>query len=240
MSDIASPLQSCRKIEVGDLLCEWFSHLASYAGEPKPFLGIYDPHWLDRNTGDARVALDSLRQACCEAGFAGICLVAQHRENETPKLADFARWGFDSVYAYTWYDRNAVQQQEQLLAHWAHGLIDILPTLSMGWDLRPWGGQQGLWLPAAEFQGLCDWAKHTYMPAAPSDAISRRVVMLDNWNEFGEGHSMMPCAGWGFAYLNAARDVFGQAPYPPNALPTATQSARLDTLYPPGWRNGNT
>lgn len=237
-------------------LDDWRRHVVPYLVEHlfrdprylvvdgKPFVAIYDPHWLDRNTGDAGAALACLRTACVEAGFAGCWLIGQHRDNEADKLADFARWGIDAVYAYTWYARNGAQQADQLAAHRARGLVDILPTLSMGWDLRPWGGADLIvgdgvsiydgryWLKPAEFRELCAWARETYMPAGATDALSRRIVMLDNWNEFGEGHCLMPCAGWHFGYLHAARDVFGQPPFPPAVLPTPAQAARLATLYP--------
>jgi hypothetical protein len=58
--------------------------------------------------------------------------------------------------------------------------------------------------------------------------------MLDDWNEFGEGHFMMPSNLHGFGYINAVREVFGQEPFPPNVEPTPAQKARLDTLFPHG------
>lgn len=40
------------------------------------------------------------------------------------------------------------------------------------------------------------------------DALSRRFIMLDNWNEWSEGHYLAPTIGTGFQYLEALRDVF--------------------------------
>jgi hypothetical protein len=42
-------------------------------------------------------------------------------------------------------------------------------------------------------------------------------VLLDNWNEFGEGHYLMPTREHGFGYLEAVRRVFAPdsaAPHP--------------------------
>ena len=41
----------------------------------------------------------------------------------------------------------------------------------------------------------------------PADAIGRKIVMLDNWNEWSEGHYLCPNAGYGFAHLQAVREV---------------------------------
>jgi hypothetical protein len=72
------------------------------------------------------------------------------------------------------------------------------------------------------------------MPASPAGALSRRVALLSTWNEWGEGACIMPAAGWGFGYVNAVRQVFGQEPFPPNVTPMPAQQARLDALYPKG------
>jgi hypothetical protein len=200
----------------------------------KPLIGIFDPHWLNRNVGDAKAAVDCLREECRKAGFAGCWVIAQHGSNDAGRLADFAKWGFDSVYSYCWGAMHAQGQEEQIQAHRARKTIDILPTLAMGWDTRAWDGPTGYWLSAEEFRGLLQWARDKYMPEAPADALSGRVIMLDNWNEWGEGHFMMPAALLGFGYVNAVREVFGQAPFPPNVTPTPAQQARLDTLYPKG------
>lgn len=39
------------------------------------------------------------------------------------------------------------------------------------------------------------------------DDIARKVIVIDNWNEWGEGHYVSPCTGWGFKYLQAIREA---------------------------------
>jgi hypothetical protein len=38
------------------------------------------------------------------------------------------------------------------------------------------------------------------------------MILLDNWNEWGEGHYIAPYREYGFGYLDAVRDVFSDAP----------------------------
>lgn len=42
----------------------------------------------------------------------------------------------------------------------------------------------------------------------PEDAWGRKIFMLDNWNEWDEGHFIAPSHKFGYKYLQAAREVF--------------------------------
>jgi hypothetical protein len=38
------------------------------------------------------------------------------------------------------------------------------------------------------------------------------MILVDNWNEWGEGHYLAPCREHGFEYLDVLRQVFTSAP----------------------------
>ena len=42
----------------------------------------------------------------------------------------------------------------------------------------------------------------------PDDAWAKKIVMIDNWNEWDEGHFVAPSHKFGFKYLQAIREVF--------------------------------
>lgn len=42
----------------------------------------------------------------------------------------------------------------------------------------------------------------------PEDAWARKIIMIDNWNEWDEGHFVAPSHKFGFKYLQAIREVF--------------------------------
>jgi hypothetical protein len=71
-----------------------------------------------------------------------------------------------------------------------------------------------------------------YMPSLPADSLGRRIIMLANWCEFGEGHFMLPNASGGFGYLDALRDVFTQGGPHQDLVPTERQKRRFTVLYP--------
>ena len=232
--DMFKNLQDWKENVVPFLLEHLFCDPRYMRIDGKPVLGVYDPNWLNKNVGDAKAALDYLRGECVKAGYSGVYLLAQHRGDNAGAMATFKRWGFDTVYSYTWDATGGPGQQQRIQSHSDKKAIDVLPTACMGWDTRGWDGGKGYWLRKDEFASLLKWCKDTYMVAAPEGALSRRVVMLGNWNEYGEGHFMYPSKVRGFGYVNAVREVFGRAPFPPNMVPTPEQKARLDTLFPHG------
>ena len=42
--------------------------------------------------------------------------------------------------------------------------------------------------------------------AAPADSIAHRLIMIDNWNEWDEGHYILPSYRFGFKHLQAIRE----------------------------------
>ena len=42
----------------------------------------------------------------------------------------------------------------------------------------------------------------------PDDAYGKKMIMIDNWNEWDEGHFVSPSHKFGFKYLQAIREVF--------------------------------
>lgn len=91
-----------------------------------------------------------------------------------------------------------------------------LPTLSVGWDKRPWEGDRGLgqkpgsYFPdrtpeqvAAGLDSAIVW-----MNQHPEQTTAERIVLLYAWNEFGEGGYLAPTKGDPRgAYLKAVKQV---------------------------------
>jgi hypothetical protein len=42
----------------------------------------------------------------------------------------------------------------------------------------------------------------------PDGAWGKRIIMIDNWNEWDEGHFVAPSHKFGYKYLQAVREVF--------------------------------
>ncbi|MFZ4397791.1 MAG: glycoside hydrolase family 99-like domain-containing protein, partial [Kiritimatiellia bacterium] len=166
-SDMFKNLQDWKDNVVPYLLEHIFCDPRCMRIDGKPVLGVYDPNWLNKNVGDAKAAVDYLREECVKAGYPGVCLFAQHRGDNGGEMANFKRWGFDTIYSYTWMATGGAGQQQAIQSHSNKKAIDVLPTACMGWDTRGWDGGKGYWLGKDEFASLLKWCKDTYMAAAP-------------------------------------------------------------------------
>ena len=51
-----------------------------------------------------------------------------------------------------------------------------------------------------DMKNICD--------SLPEDAWARKIIMIDNWNEWDEGHFVAPSHKYGFKFLQAIREVF--------------------------------
>jgi len=51
-----------------------------------------------------------------------------------------------------------------------------------------------------------------FIGSLPDGHIGKRVFLLDNWNEWGEGHHIAPHGQYGFGFLDVIRDVFTEEP----------------------------
>ena len=58
------------------------------------------------------------------------------------------------------------------------------------------------------------------------------MLLLDNWNEWGEGHYIAPYREYGFGYLDAVRKVFSSAAGPHvDLIPEDIGLGPYDTAY---------
>lgn len=191
----------------------------------KPVLFIYRPEKLAEQLGGAdatRKALDRARGAVREAGFAGLIILGEHHGSLAKPVPQLREIGLDYAFSYHWptfcetmpntTEPDAIvaaQQRAWEKAPNACGLPAPI-TVSMGWDSRPWGSvfSKTRWrLAPGDFERLLDRAKAT-MAAWEGQGLQKQFLLVDNWNEFAEGHYIFPHQQYGFGYLDAIRTVF--------------------------------
>lgn len=195
--------------------------------DDRPVLAIYNVRRLVEDLGGeeptARI-LGAMRAQCRAAGFAGLVVLGQYCWGRPEELVGQAeqvrRVGFDASWSYHWptftgafgderrpTGAQAIAAQERL---WTCLPQPNLLTLSTGWDSEPWGFSltRTQWrLTPSEFEQLARRAKAVLEARDPA-SLAGRLVLLDNWNEYGEGHYLMPTREHGFGYLDALRRVF--------------------------------
>jgi len=162
------------------------------------------------NTVDETAARNSINEQCVAAGFAGATLIGCTTAGDT---------GFEYTYTYC----------RQFTAE---SVPNHISSPSVNWDTSAWAlpfQDAGVWRSAASYQSLLA-AQKASMPS--KTGLARTMLLLDNWNEYGEGHFLLPTEGFGFSYLDAIRQVFGDGSPHTDLLPTLQQKARINVLYP--------
>ena len=79
-----------------------------------------------------------------------------------------------------------------------------------------------------EFKKICD--------ELPSDAWAKKIIMIDNWNEWDEGHFVAPSHKFGFKYLQAIREVYTERNNLPDYIAPHDQGF---TGYNKSWKEPN-
>jgi hypothetical protein len=227
----------------------YFKHKSYLKIDNRPVLFIRDIEKLIGQLGGPRLtaqAFAAFWSTARKAGFSDMVLLGQECASDMKRLRQFADVGCDASFASYWPNipnaaspDRAVTLQMAFLEHRVRlNFLPDLPLLSMGWDRRPLlspsdsvRGRGFYRVPPEHFKKLCRRVKR-FMDALPRDHIGRRVLLLDNWNGWGEGRYMAPCRQNGFGYLEAIREVFTNAKGPAGyLLPEEAGRGPYDGLY---------
>ena len=188
----------------------------------KPVLFVYQPISVSNDLGGddkAKAAFNLMRDAAKKAGFAGLWILGEYRGRDISVFQRYRNMGLDYIFQYCWYVHDSPppdvvieKQMEQIKAF--QDKRDIIPqivTVSQAWS--GWRDEGTIWkLPPDDFEKLLRRAKEFVEQNIPENEFGRKMMILDNWNEWSEGHYIAPYREYGFGYLDAVRRVFSDAP----------------------------
>jgi len=198
----------------------YFKHPSYLKVDGKPVLYVYRPEFLIDDLGsieNAARGIELMRKACRDAGFDGLYVLGEYRGTDPAHLSLLKQLGLDYTFAYCWHVADNPTPQEAIEAQMESmhkiqelGIIRQTPTVSQAWS--GWRDEGSIWkIPPADFETLLQKASD-FMATLPPDELGSRILLLDNWNEWGEGHYIAPYQEYGFGYLDAVRKVFTDAP----------------------------
>lgn len=194
--------------------------------EGKPLFLIYSYDKFIKDLGGiekAGMAISKMKKECKKAGLNGLYVMAEHHVPFDKDIRFLKELGFDAITSYHWpsfsglmpvvpgTSAEIINYQETCWPKLKE--ISSLPeitTISVGWNSEPWGNTyyKDKWLLTPDnFRILADKAK-TYCEEKENTPVSK-IIIIDNWNEYGEGHYIFPTRQYGFGYLEAIRNVFG-------------------------------
>ncbi len=180
--------------------------------------------------------LDYLRQVCVDLGYDGaIILTCGGSAN-----ASIKEMGFDGIYAYNW-GQSAFDpefQKTQLNAQYQSALnngVTSVPTVGVGFCnmYLGQGNKRSDLIKPDDLENLLKWVKTDFLgERTDTEDWKSKMVILSNWNEFGEGHYILPTNRIGFTYLDAIRNAFSSAEKEHEDLrPDDDTRARYNALY---------
>jgi hypothetical protein len=194
----------------------YFKHPSYLKIDNKPVLFVYRPEYLVQDLGskDAVVqAFEKMRLACKTAGFSGLLILGEYRGVQREHLGLLKDLALDYTFAYCWGIPNSPTPEQAVRTQMSYirktQELNILPqvaTVSQAWS--GWRDEGSIWkIPPYHFEMLLREAK-TFISTLPAGQLGSKMLLLDNWNEWGEGHYIAPYREYGFGYLDAVRKVF--------------------------------
>ncbi len=198
----------------------YFTHPSYLKVDGKPVLFVYRPEFLIEDLGgEAQVvaAFDKMRQACRDAGFSGLYILGEYRGLDPNHLQLMKRLGLDYTFAYCWHvpdsptPQVAIDTQTRYIERTQElGVLPQVVTVSQAWS--GWSDEGSIWkIPPQDFETLLVRARD-FVATLPAEELGSRMLLLDNWNEWGEGHYIAPYREYGFGYLDAVRKTLTSAP----------------------------
>jgi len=209
---------------MGNLLPYWlgnyFRHPSYLKVDNRPVLFIYRPEFLVQDLGSVEnvvKAFGKMREACRAAGFDGLYLLGEYRGLDPKHLQLMKDLGLDYTFAYCWHVPNSPTPQQAIDAQMDSlrktqelAILPQVATVSQAWS--GWQDEGSIWkIPPPDFERLLQQAKD-FVSRLPPEQLGGRMLLLDNWNEWGEGHYLAPYTEYGFGYVDAVRKVFSDAP----------------------------
>ena len=200
----------------------------------KPVLFVFHaPRLANESFGSVEVqkrTFDKCREYCKQFGFDGMIFAPCNTSLDPAQHADALARGYDFRFGYNsgyiapvdkYDDEDDIVEQQCALykkrlendpMHFvptASCFSDATPRYSQRWQDLGYTFQNGkIWyLKPENFRRVLEGMKKI-SDELPDGAWGKRIMMIDNWNEWDEGHFVAPSQKFGFKYLQAVREVF--------------------------------
>lgn len=198
----------------------------------KPVLFVFFAQRLAQVFGspeNQKAVFDSCREFAKNHGFDGMLFAVCDPTPDKALHDDYMARGYDFRFGYSaGYESEMDMPDEEEVINKTCELMEKrisidpmrhLATASCFWDATPRYSQHWIdmgytfhhtkkwYLSPENFRRVLERMKAT-IDKLPEEAYARKIFMIDNWNEWDEGHFVSPSHQFGFKYLQAIREVF--------------------------------
>ena len=199
----------------------------------KPVLFVFNPGRLENECFDSaqsqKNTFDACREYAKKFGFDGMVFAAcdisadaEGHKNLLNRGFDF-RFGYDSGYnaPYDFYpdEEDIINKQCQILSDnlkidgkafvpTASCFLDSTPRFTERWNSLGYNFRKySIWYLSPErYKTLLKRMKNI-ADSIEGDSWAKKIIMIDNWNEWDEGHFVAPSHKFGYKYLQAIREA---------------------------------
>jgi len=224
--------------------CEWYFTDDRYLKiDGKPFLSIYQINGFyemcSKSPSKTRELLQWMHEDIKNYGFEDIIIAFSSNGRLKNENVIFNSIGITDIHTYSWGSGAGMLDINKTMVDTGYTTaaefgINAIGVASPGLNTYAWNKPRTAYLNPSEFEKLLTWFRDDYLTRFPKDSWHSKLIMFDNWNEFGEGHYLYPANIGGFGYLDAAARVFGKDAFDDsvNVFPTVGQKRRIGTLFP--------
>jgi hypothetical protein len=155
-------------------------------------------------------ALDSLRTAAQDAGFAGVTIAAC-TSGDKAEVAQAQACGFDVLTGYNYHSagfkpKSPVIPIDSLLAgsrrmwdRFQNVPLPYIPVVTLNWDPRPWASSNRSYAGSPRYEGFSSTSvfkgiqdARYWLDLNPNSTPPERIIIVYAWNEYGEGAWLTP------------------------------------------------
>ncbi len=213
------------KAQCRDWVTNYFKSAFYQTIQGKPLLAVFSPGDMEKTWGSpakTAEAWQQLQTIAHKAGLPGVYVAACTLPGPKygwPDLNRTVQEGYDAFTGYNYPGVAGTVKGSNPYSLLYNGSLDIfnmfahdgrrpfLPVIMTGWDPRPWH-ETDFWYRRSpqEFARLVQ-AGLNWWQQNPGVRVekNRPVLLVEAWNELGEGSYILPTQKNGFSYLNALR-----------------------------------
>lgn len=196
------------------------------------FLGIFGTMGEDDeaiNEGIAR-----LRQMCVDAGVGNPYIISHGFGYTEATFQKYSGYDIDCIGLASWPKHEGLTWQKSDIRNMAKMGekydMDFVVTVQPQLDLAAWDLRTGFYSAKEDFSSHLSWTKNDLPELITQNSLSKQLMTFLTWNEYGEGHIMMPTQKDGFTYLDAVREVFTNNTSHTDVIPEGEQVARINRM----------
>ena len=196
------------------------------------FLSIFGTMGEDDDLINQGIA--KFRQMCIDAGVGNPYIISHGFGYTETTFQKYAKYDIDCIGLATWPKHEGLTWQKSDIKNMAKMSdkydMDFVTTVQPRLDLAAWELRTGFHSSNEEFSNLLTWTRDELPTLITQKSLSKSLLNFLTWNEYGEGHIMMPTQEDGFTYLDCVREVFVTDDEHTDIVPEGEQIKRINRM----------